>query len=63
MISLAIIGLLQFGFQNVKVSFPVLSHCFASNRRILMKFIYGNGVMVHVKIDKEAIGCREVIAL
>ena len=28
-----------------------------------MKFTYGNGVMVHVKIYTDVIGCREVIAL
>ena len=28
-----------------------------------MKFIYGNVVMMHVKIYKDAIGCIEVIAL
>ena len=27
-----------------------------------MKFIYGNGVMMHVMIYKDVIGCREVTA-
>ena len=30
---------------------------------MFMTFIYGNGVMMHVKIYKDVIGCREVIAL
>ena len=37
---------------RMSLFFPVLSH-----------FIYGNGVMVHVKIYKDVIGCRYVIAL
>ena len=28
-----------------------------------MKFIFGNGVMMHVKIYEDVIGCKEVIAL
>ena len=62
MIPRAIYELLPFGFQNGN-GFPVLSHRLASNRRIFMKFIYGSGVMMHVKIYKCVIGCREVIAL
>ena len=42
--------------------FHVLNHLLASNRRNFMKFLYGHGVMMHVKIYKDVIGCREVIA-
>ena len=46
------------------VWFPVLGHWLASNRT-LMKFIhvYDNDVMMHVKIYKDVIGCRDSIAL
>ena len=40
---------------------PVLSHCLTSNRMIFMKFIYSNGVMMHVKIYKDVFGCRDVM--
>ena len=48
---------------KMSMGFPVLSHRLATNRRIFVKFIYGIGVMMHVKIYKDVIGCREVIAL
>ena len=35
----------------------------ASNRKNFMKVIYDNGVMMNVKIHKDGIGCKEVIAL
>ena len=63
MISWAIYELLPFGFQNINgfsSPQPLIS---ASNRRIFMKCMYGNGVMMHAKIYKDAIGSREVIAL
>ena len=62
MISWAIYELLPFDFQNVSV-FSSLQPLLASNRRIFMKFIYGNGVIMHVKMYKDDIGCRDVIAL
>ena len=48
---------------RMSLGFPVLSHRIASNRRIFIKFMYGHGVMMHVKIHKNVIGCREVFAL
>ena len=66
MISWAIYELLPFGFQNVNVFFypqPLISKQSNDFHDIFMKFIYGNGVMMHVKTYKDVIGCREVIAL
>ena len=48
---------------KMSMVFPVSSHLLASDWRIFMKFIYRNGVMMHVNIYKDDIGSREVIAL
>ena len=58
MISWAIYELLPFGFQKVNgFSSPQPLITFvANNRRIFVKFIYGIGVMMHVKIYKDVIG-------
>ena len=48
---------------RMSMVFPVLRHWLTSNRRIFMKFIYGNGVMMDVKICKDVIVGREVIAI
>ena len=45
------------------MSFPVLSHQLARNRRNFVKFIYDHSVMMHVKFHEDVIGCREVIVL
>ena len=42
---------------------PLISKQSNDFHDIFMKFIYGNGVMMHVKTYKDVIGCREVIAL
>ena len=46
---------------RMSMIFHVLNHLLASNRRNFMKFIYGHGVMMHMKIHKDVIWCREVI--
>ena len=61
-------GILGYCPLNFKLSMnvSVLSHKLASNRRNFMKLIlsiYDHGVMMHVKLHKDVIGCREVIAL
>ena len=62
MISWAIYELLPFGFHNV-IGFSSPQSLISKQYKDFMKFIYGNGMMMHVKIYKDVIGCRDVIAL
>ena len=62
MISWAIHELLPFGFQNV-IGFSSPQLLISKRLKDYMKFKYGNGVMMHVEIYKDVIGCRDAIAL